>query len=314
MRRFLIVVFIILIPFSAFALNTKMVLLNTLIPDQTDSYTYFIDANIDFSVGGMLQSNVKSELSVNYSSFKQKVSLDKAYIKARFGKSQITIGKTLLDYSPFFILDSSKALFYSEENLFLPLPNRWLTTYYLSLGNFSFLEATVASEISQNPTFATRYKTEIKSLSIEAALAYRPIEDDKMSLASYVGIQGAMALNWAVSSLINISPFDRNSLLISGAVFKPFSVAYSDNLTVKFESLVKPFNIKEFYLNCELSYSIGNLATLSLIAQIETFKESRIITNATFNIYQDFFIIGNVIIPLKEKFLPTVAAGFSYSF
>ncbi|MDA3811389.1 MAG: hypothetical protein PF518_13785 [Spirochaetaceae bacterium] len=123
-------------------------------PDVGDSYwAYGIAGKAGLSFKSAGKSNVRAELAVDFNyphlSGIPRITLQKAYVKAKFPSFRLTVGKNRLGWGDGFVFNSGDVVFGSTSpNLSLigselRTETAWLTSVNFPLGRFSFIEGLV---------------------------------------------------------------------------------------------------------------------------------------------------------------------------
>ncbi len=227
--------------------------------------------------------NVKSELqfSFNYPELAATlgyslpiVTLDKAYVKARFPLFRITAGKTRLSWGEGFMFNSGDLLFGSTGTSVdltadeLRTETTWLTAVNIPLGRFSFFEAvalTPATALQTDPVSGTvtgisygnlteasaggRIYTKFMDIKTEAGYLYSGGNEDAAH-RFYASFQGNLFADWyltagtALSAEAEGDEITENledNLSISGGIFYMQQISSISTITFRLEGLYSPF-------------------------------------------------------------------------
>ncbi len=227
--------------------------------------------------------NVKSELqfSFNYPELAATlgyslpiVTLDKAYVKARFPLFRITAGKTRLSWGEGFMFNSGDLLFGSTGTSVdltadeLRTETTWLTAVNVPLGRFSFIEAvalTPETSLITNPVSGAvagisygdiaaasaggRIYTKVLDIKTEAGYLYSGSSTDAAH-RFYVSFQGNLFTDWyltagsAVSSDVEgdeLTESFKDNLSLSGGIFYMQQINSISTVTFRLEGLYSPF-------------------------------------------------------------------------
>ena len=249
--------------------------------DPVDGESYWAygmvgSAGLSFNSTG--SRNVRAGLSVNFNfpdlSGIPVVTLDKAYVKAKFPSFRLTVGKTRLSWGDGFIFNSGDVIFGSTSpfvNLTkseVRTETTWMTAVNVPLGRFSFVEGLItAPDLLYSDTTLVgpgdirdfgagfRLYTKVAGIKVESGYFFDGTDylDSGISVEAlhrpYVSFQGNFGPDFYLSSSLAILSGDsvnREAILkdtfnISFGLFHVQEVGYSNSLTFRLESMILPF-------------------------------------------------------------------------
>lgn len=297
-KKTVFIILIIILPSAIFAdgsLTLDMAVNNLIFrtPDtETDGEDYYWAWMTSGAGGFSFESegnrNVKSELQFSFSYPELAatlgyslpiVTLDKAYVKARFPVFRITAGKTRLSWGEGFMFNSGDLLFGSTGTSVdltadeLRTETTWLTAVNVPLGRFSFIEAvcltpetsieyveyageTIPAIIYGNITEASaggRFYTKLLDIKTEAGYLYSGGNEDAAH-RFYASFQGNLFTDWYLTAGSAVSAEAEsdeliedieNNLSISGGLFYMYQINSISTLTFRLEGLYSPFGVFE---------------------------------------------------------------------
>ncbi len=251
------------------------------------------------------------------------VSLDKAYIKARFPEFRLTAGKTRLSWGDGFVFNAGDILFDSVSTTVdlssseVRSDTAWLVAANLPLGRFSFVEAVIlppTDELLEAITHISaggRLYTTIDTLKFETGYMYHGGAAAYHQI--YAGLQGNIEADWYLTGAASL-PADgtgftdmfESSLDITAGLFYLMQIDSVRTLTLRLEGLVQPFQSwtesttegTEYgvLLYPEISLTPSDTISLSLRSIISPIDGSAQITaGGSWNVFQGFSILGYLI-------------------
>ena len=220
--------------------------------------------------------NVKGQLSIlaniGETSF---IEIYRAFIKARFPAFRLTLGKTKLSWGEGFMFNAGDLLF-GSTGLSVDITSdelrntgAWLSSFYFSLGRFSFIEAVYfppeinlsklyidgrlyeENLIDDPPRYPTadnskagvRFYTKLKEIKFEGGYL---LNGAKSMHSVYFSSQGNLFVDWYLSSSSEIdlnNPSQesfKNNLKISTGLFHIIKPTQESSINLRFESLIYP--------------------------------------------------------------------------
>ncbi len=279
--------------------------------------------------------NVKSEISLglNYPNplfagtgqeyIYPLLSLDKAYIKARFPEFRLTAGKTRLSWGDGFVFNAGDILFDSVSAAVdltsseIRTDTAWLAAVNIPLGRFSFFEAIVlppTDELLEELTHTSaggRIYTTLDSLKLETGYMYKG--GDAAYHQFYAGLQGNIEADWYITGALQL-PADGSSVTetlqdsfdITAGLFYLTQFDSVRTLSLRLESLIQPFeNWSEsstadaqygILLYPEISFTPSDTTSISVRSIISPIDGSAQITaGGSWNVFQGFSLLGYLI-------------------
>jgi len=247
----------------------------------------------------------------------------RAYVRARLPWFRLTMGKTRLSWGEGFMFNAGDVLFDSlstgvdltgEE---IRTAGTWLASIYYPLGRFSLAEAvllTPGEDPEDYPSGGGRLVLRPGGIKTEAGYIYAGEAGEHRP---YLSFQGGGLLNWHFSASTVIEPvagaegqLDEN-LRLSFGLFQLFRVAYSSNLNLRLEGLLRPGgswkageNPREYgiYLYPEISLSPDDRRTYFYRAVVSPVDISALhVIGGNWNIYQGFTLLSYAGIASGEK-------------
>lgn len=288
-----------------------------------DAHTFAGKASL--SLKSSDTGNVRGDVAVSFTEFGgiPALSIDRAYLRARFPKWRLTIGKTRTGWGDGMLFNAADLLFGSIDTDVdmksneLRSTTQWLTSAQLPLGDFSFLEAVIipsqdVTDLSiRNMSAGLRYYTTIGTMKLEGGAAYRkdntPAHDTGMVLTPYIALQGNIGPDWYVSTSANL-PYPEaigeeleDSWLISGGLLHMVSVGWRGTLSLRLEALVRPFGswtpslTKDLaiFVYPEITYAPEESYSFTFRSIFSPIDLSAMITlGASWNVFQGFSVQG----------------------
>ncbi len=204
--------------------------------------------------------------------------LQKAYIKAKFPRFRLTLGKTRLGWGDGFVFNSGDVIFGSTSpyvNLTgseIRTDTTWLTSVNYPLGRFSFLEGIImvpetdVSGMRQIEDSGAGLRLYTKAGGIKIETGYYFDGKDKTSYditytnttetlkinalhRPYISLQGNIGPDWYLNSSVAI-PLSNSNILesiakdtfnISMGLFHLMEVGYNNSLSFRLESVLLPY-------------------------------------------------------------------------
>lgn len=187
---------------------------------QNESYwAYGCAGKTNISVKSLGNKNVKADLSIDFNlpdiSGIPVLTLQKAYVKARFPSFRLTAGKTRLSWGEGFVFNSGDIIFGSiSPNISLVgselrTETAWLTAVNIPLGRFSFIEALIKAPdmiYSENTPIGLG---NVRDLGAGGRL-YTKLGDIKIEAGYY--FDGTDLLKYDLSHTDEAEEYDINSL------------------------------------------------------------------------------------------------------
>lgn len=244
-----------------------------------DSYwAYSIAGSTGFSFNSTGSREVKAGLSFDFNlpdiSGVPVVTLDKAFVKARFSAFRVTLGKTRLSWGDGYVFNSGDVIFGSTSpyvNLTeseVRSETTWMTAVNIPLGRFSFIEGLItAPELLYSDTSLVgagdirdlgaglRLYTKISGIKLESGYYFDGTDDSVSEISvdalhrPYVSFQGNFGPDFYLSSSLaiplgdddNLETVVKETFNISFGLFHVQEVGYSNNMTFRLESMILPF-------------------------------------------------------------------------
>ena len=279
--------------------------------------------------------NVKADLAFSFVYPEQQIAagvavpllkLDRAYVKSRFPGFRITAGKTRIGWGDGFVFNSADVIFGSTDPLVdltateIRTETRWLASLNIPIERFSFFEITAAPpamsmngglpQIGKMENFSAggRIYGKIGEIKSEAGYWFDNSEG-KLIHKPYIALQGNLISDWylnASASLAGTGDFEqifKDSLNISGGLFHIISINSISSLSLRFETLCRPFlswseqpagtgGIRRDYallLYPELNYKADDSLSLYLRSVVSPLDISAMLTAGTsWNIFEGY--------------------------
>ena len=333
LNRFILMLFIALIgilPAHAEMLpSVKLTLMNSLARIDEDSLSFSSLGKGRFTLQSVKNRNVRAQLTLD-TTIADTVMIDisRAFIKVRFPGFRTTIGKAKVSWGEGFFYNAGDVIF-GDTPLTADMTAEelrdeavWLTSAYIPLGTYSFIEPIILvpglnlSELMLDPEDSTpsttdpsaggRFVARPGGIKVEGGYLYRGAEQ---SHNPYLSFQGNLFLDWHLSSSISIPYYSpmisdlEESFKISWGLFHLQSLASGMSLSFRLEGLVKPcasWIEKEgdsseysFMLYPEISLSVNESLTYLLRSVVSPIDLSALITAGMYwNIYEGFKILS----------------------
>ena len=266
-------------------LTTETDIRNTVIRSRTaDSaqepyWGWLTSGSAALSVKSSGNRNVKADLAFSFIFPEQAImpglslpllSLDRAYIKARFPEFRLTAGKTRLGWGDGFVFNSGDVIFGStgfDVDLTaseVRTATKWLAAVNIPLGRFTFIEAVaVPPEMTANTELSTaglpqignienfsaggRFYTKIAGIKAEAGYFFDNSAGELLH-KPYAALQGNLIADWYIggsADLAGTGDFEelfRESLNLSAGLFYMIQLSSISSLALRLEGLYKPFS------------------------------------------------------------------------
>ncbi|MBI9100914.1 MAG: hypothetical protein JEY99_00755 [Spirochaetales bacterium] len=220
--------------------------------------------------------NVKAEVSFDFNFPEQEyggasipiITLDRAYVKARFPVLRLTAGKTRLGWGDGFVFNSGDVIFGSTSPYVdltaseIRTETDWMTAINIPFGRFSFLEGLIMTPEAdadagkyfgeiQDLSAGGRIYTKVGGIKVEAGYMFRGNSDSPLH-RPYLALQGNLVIDWylsgsvALPASLNASQEEiedglKDSFNISGGLFHIQELNRVSSMTFRIESLVMPF-------------------------------------------------------------------------
>jgi hypothetical protein len=254
------------------------------------------------------------------------VDIPRAYLKVRFPKFRLTLGKTRASWGDGFVFNAGDVLFGSmgalSGDLFdesLREETAWLGAVYLPLGAFSFLEAVVFPYALPDPagTFTDdlgalagpialhelagglRGAFKLGRTTLEAGYFASGREAEHRP---YLSLHGHLLVDWNLSASLSIPMFDptwqgwEQWLDLSAGLFHPLTIGLNRILSFRLEAAIRPgADWKEadggaeygMFLFPEIAFSPSETLSVQLRALISPVDRSALsVAGVSWNIYQ----------------------------
>ena len=200
------------------------------------------------------------------------LSIDRAFIKARFPSFRITAGKTRLGWGDGFVFNSGDIIFGSTDTSVdltaseVRTDTQWLAALNIPLGRFSFLEGVIlAPEADSDAGFIIgradktsaggRFYTKLSNVKVEGGYFFDQSGEefsadswDNARHRPYLALQGNLLADWymSLSTALPVSgeleEQAKDSFNISGGLFHMVSLNSISSLTFRLEGLYRPFH------------------------------------------------------------------------
>lgn len=283
----------------------------------TNSYLMAGEAAVSFKSPG--SQDIRGDLAISFNELG--TTIDRAYLRARFPKFRLTVGKTRVGWGDGMLFNAGDLLFGSSDTEVdmtdqeLRSATKWLTAVNIPLGAFSFVEAVVIPPAQpdsvERTSLGARYYTTVGSMKVETGAAYRPDHtngtDTGMVLSPYIALQGNIGPDWYASSSVNI-PFPedlaeelKDSWMVSAGLFHMISVGWQGNLSLRLETMLRPFarwetDVQNEYgimVYPEITYAPNESYSFSLRSILSPIDMSAAITvGGSWHVFQGFSIQG----------------------
>ena len=295
--------------------------------------TYGMQSAASISLKSPNTGNVRGDVAFTlaYPETPDLLTIDRAYLRARFPKFRLTMGKTRTGWGDGVLFNAADLLFGSTGTAGVDLSaaelrsdTRWLTGVNIPLGPFRFIETLVIASENFEPKdteAGIRLYTTIDSVKLELGGAYRA--DNRVDtntgkgFTPYAALQGHFGVDWYAASSVNIAyPADqileelRDSWIISAGAYHMITVGYQGMLTARLEALVHPFGNWQqsdddlsygLYLYPEVVYTPDDTWSFLLRSIISPIDASAQITaGATWQVMQGFTLHGYATIHAEE--------------
>lgn len=289
------------------------------------STTYGMQSSASVSLKSPNTGNVRGDVAftLNYPEATNLLTIDRAYLRARFPQFRLTMGKTRTGWGDGVLFNAADLLFGSTGTVGVDLSaaelrvdTRWLTGVNIPFGPFTFVEALVIAPESLEPIdteVGARLYTTIGSTKLEFGGAYREDTsgdtDTGKVFTPYAALQGHFGVDWYAASSVNIaypavqiSDELRDSWIMSVGAYHMITVGYQGMLTARLEALVYPFGSWQesddpvsygLYLYPEVIFTPDDTWSFllrSIICPIDV--SAQITTGATWQVMQGFTLHG----------------------
>ncbi len=251
------------------------------------------------------------------------VSLDKAYVKARFPEFRLTAGKTRLSWGDGFVFNAGDILFDSLSTAVdltsseVRSDTDWLVSVNVPLGRFSFAEAVLLPPDDMDLGHLSaggRLYTTIESLKLETGYMFtydaaQTGYEHRLSL----GLQGNLEADWYLSGAVSLpgpgydtaGTLFEDSLDITAGLFYIHQIDSVRTLTLGLESLIQPYESwaesaggKDYgiFLYPEIGFTPNDTVSLSLRSIYSPIDGSAQVTaGGSWNVFQGFSLLGYLI-------------------
>ena len=261
--------------FAEGLLTMDLSLMNTILKTRDASenpyWAYGTSGEADLSFKSSGTSNVKGEVVFKILSTGQlaALSLDKAYVKARFPDFRLTAGKTRLSWGDGFVFNSGDVLFGSTSPYVDLTANEvrsdttWLASANFPLGSFSFLEGVILTPpVSSSLTgialgdvkgvsSGIRLYATLGTLKMESGYVFKGEQTSQSSYhQAYLGFQGNIGPDWYAAGSFALpgpgntaaaSELFEESLNMSFGLFHMYQIDRVRSITMRLEGLIMPF-------------------------------------------------------------------------
>ena len=234
-----------------------------------DSYLgWLTTASAGLSYKSRGNKNVRADVAFSLSApgtlMMPLISLERAYLKARFPWFRVTAGKTRLGWGDGFIFNSGDVIFGSTDTAVdltaaeVRSETEWLTALNIPLGRFSFIEGVIlAPEADSAGGFPIgridhssgggRLYTKLAGIKIEGGYFFDQMSGSAPLHKPYIGLQGNLLVDWNISASTALpasgeieDPF-KDSFNLSAGLFHMVSLNSISMLTFRLEGLYRPF-------------------------------------------------------------------------
>ena len=253
--------------------------------------------------------------------------LKKAYVKAKFPRFRLTLGKTRLGWGDGFVFNSGDVIFGSTSpyvNLTgseIRTDTTWLTSVNYPLERFSFIEGLIVAPYAdasgmrriENSGAGLRLYTKAGGIKIETGYFFDGTETISINALHrpYLSLQGNIGPDWYLNSSMAIPATDRGNLEsvikdtfnISFGLFHMIEVGYDNSISFRLESIIIPYlNWSEvtgeagsyaMLIYPEISLRPGSNVSLSLRSIVSPIDLSAQITSGfSWNVFEGFNLIS----------------------
>ncbi|MBN2323573.1 MAG: hypothetical protein JXQ30_07560 [Spirochaetes bacterium] len=321
--------------------SVKLTLLNTLatMDDETVSLTGFGTGRLTFKSSE--SRNVKGQLSIDTRiGDTATLDLSRAFVKARFPGFRITIGKDTVAWG--------EGVFYNAGDvIFGAVPQTadltaeifrddavWLTSVYIPLGAYSFVEPILLapglniSTLALNPDASPpslgdaacggRFVTKVAGIKTEGGYLYR---GEERTHNPYISLQGHLLFDLHLSCSVSVPHYPESSggrvdPAVSFGLFhlENLSHAGSERISFRIEGLFRPLedwaahdggNTDAVYavmLYPEIAWAPDGSLTLlcrSVVSPVDC--SALVVAGVNWNVYEGLKLLGYVSVQMGEK-------------
>ena len=284
--------------------------------------------------------NIRAQLSMDVQVADTAVfDISRAFVKARFPGFRVTLGKARVSWGEGFIYNAGDVIFgaagasvdmTAEE---LRDEAAWLSSLYVSLGTYSFLEAIVLapelnlSELIGDPDADTpriadtqaggRFVARVIGIKTEGGYIYRGSEQTHNP---YLSFQGHLLVDWHLSGSVSIPQDPRGgsgfakSAAVSLGLFHMQKIPDDSSLSFRIEGLIKPAAAWSednsgsgdteyaFMLYPEIVWAVSDSLVFISRNIVSTVDLSALITTGVnWNIYEGLKILGLAAVQAGEE-------------
>jgi len=311
--------------------SVKLTLLNTLARMDGDYWSLSGMGTGRLTFKAVKNKNVKAQLSLDAQIGDTALfDISRAFIKVRFPGFRITLGRARVSWGEGFFYNAGDVIFGASASSAdmtaeeLRDEAAWLTSVYVPLGTYSFLETILLapelnlSELTDDPDARPpsitdtqaggRFVTRIYGIKTEGGYLYSGIDT---AHNPYLSFQGHLLVDWHLSASVSIpaeSPgisYLRESLNISWGLFHIQKFLHDSSLFFRLEGLFIPFaswsekdsssKNAEYALMLypEISWSVNDSLIFILRNIVSPIDLSALITaGVNWNIYEGLKILG----------------------
>lgn len=328
--------------------SVKLTLMNTLATtdDETVSLTGLGTGRLTFKSAG--SRKVKGQLSLDAAigeadSGGALLDVSRAFVKVRFPGFRITLGKDTVAWGEGVFYNAGDVIFGAvpqSEDLSAEVFRDdavWLTSAYVPLGAFSFVEpillapelnlSTLASDPSASPpslgdaASGGRVVTKLAGIKTEAGYLYRGKE---RTHNPYFSLQGHLLVDWHLSGSVSVPHYPGDA---SGASCEPaisfglfhlqrLSNAGSDSISFRLDGLLRPLGDWEaqdssrtnadpeyaLMLYPEIAWAPDQSLTLLCRSVVSPIDLSALVTaGVNWNVYEGLKLLGYLSLQAGEK-------------
>jgi hypothetical protein len=322
--------------------SVKLTLLNTLatMDDETVSLTGFGTGRLTFKSSE--KRNVKGQLSLDARvGDASGIDVSRAFVKARFPGFRITLGKDTIAWGEGVFYNAGDVIFgavpQSEDLTADVLRDEavWLTSVYIPLGTYSFVEpillapelnlSTLAGDPSASPPSISdaaaggRVVTKLGGIKTEAGYLYR---GEERTHNPYFSIQGHLLVDFHLSGSVSVPYYPDEA---SGAGVEPvvsfglfhlhrLSDAGSDSISFRLEGLLRPLENWEasdsrstdaeyaVMLYPEVAWALDQALTLLCRGVVSPVDLSAlVVAGVNWNVYEGLKLLGYLSVQAGEK-------------
>jgi len=311
----------------------------------TRDWQYALSGTALVSFTSPSSGNVRGDIALDFSFPTEAITLKRAYMRIRFPSFRLTMGKTRLGWGSGALFNSGDVIFGSTDTQValtdteLRTTTAWLTAVNLPLGTFSFIEAVVLPHQTfalEDTALGGRFYTTVGNLKLEAGCISKV--DNGRLYSPYISLQGNIGPDWYLSSSVDL-PVSENpltaakeSLDISFGLFHMVRIGIDQTLSLRLESLIRPFQSWTdqfsalanygllFY--AEASFVPDNTLTYLLRSEISPIDQSAaLMAGVSWKVFQDFslnsYLVGNIgdsddLFPWKGQLGAMVGASWVY--